>query len=133
MTKQMNGHGNVIDLNPDDSPHGHSLFHELAMARDDVECSPEVEGMMTLYRTEVRDHPRQKAIAATFAAGDPDIEWVLAQRRRTFQLLALQYACLTDDMKDKFCDELVGFWKEVRANEDRAEATLVEYRRREMA
>jgi hypothetical protein len=131
MTKQMNGHDNVIDLDTD--PLGHSLFHELAMARDDVECSPEVEAMMTLYRTEVRDHGRQKAIAATFAAGDPDIEWVLAQRRRTFQLLALQYACLTEGMKDKFCDELVGFWKEVRANEERALATLAEYRRRARA
>jgi predicted deacylase len=122
------------DDNPWKANNGHSLFHELAMSKDIwLDFHPKVEAMMTLYRTTVHDHPRQCQMAATFAAGNPSLEWVLAQRRRTFQLLALQYACLTEDMKDEFCDEIVGWWKEVRANEDRAEATIVEYRRREMA
>jgi hypothetical protein len=96
-----------------------------------IDLHPEVESMLVQMKIAYEDMPHQRSVAATFAAGNPSVEWVLAERRRQFASLALQFAMLrTDEEKDRFCDGMVEWWKLRRANEDRAEQHLAQHKRR---
>jgi hypothetical protein len=97
-----------------------------------VEFPPDVENMLIRAKIVYEEFPRQQEIAARLKS-NPSLDWLVDERRRTFASLALQYAMLRDDERDEFIDGLRDWWKEFRANEDRAEATLAAHRRREMA
>lgn len=94
---------------------------------------PEVSRMIAKLKIIEQDFPRQREIAATFAKGTPSLEWLVQYRRRQFTSLWLQYACLPDEEKDAFCDELVEWWKLVCANEQRAAEHIAQHKARRLA
>jgi hypothetical protein len=98
-----------------------------------IELRPEVEHMLIQMKIAYEDMPYQRHVEFMLA-NDPSIEWVLAERRRQFASLAIQFAMLrTEEEKDRFVDGMVEWWKLRRANEDRAEQHLAEHKARRLA
>jgi hypothetical protein len=117
-----NGHTNMWDTFINDT----ALMRELSF-EDFVD--PKAELMLTQYKIAVEDMPRQRAVAAALA-DNPSMDFLLRYRRQQFASLALHFAMLPSDQKDEFATGLIEWWKLVRANEDRAEATLAAHKKR---
>jgi hypothetical protein len=91
--------------------------------------APEVELMLIQYKIAVTEMPRQRAISAILDA-KPSLEWLVAERRRQFATVALQYSLLQDEQRDEFCNGLLDWWRLWRRNEDLAKAEIAEHKRR---
>jgi hypothetical protein len=73
-----------------------------------------------------KDSPMANLVSMAYA------KWLVANRRRQFELASLMYAMLPAEEKDKFIDGLKDWWRLWRANEKRAEQHLAEHRRRSL-
>jgi hypothetical protein len=90
-----------------------------------------IDTLVALCKIANEEMPRQRYIADWYASNHPpSLDFILDERRRQFQMLALQYAMLPDDWKHEFIDRLRPWWKKVKENEARADEEIAEHRRR---
>jgi hypothetical protein len=111
---------------------GTSILSEMLLESQQnlsLRFQPDVELMLIQYKIAVTEMPRQRAISKMLDS-NPSLEWLVAERRRQFASVALQYAILPDDQRDEFVDGLLEWWKLWRSNENRAEAEIAEHKRR---
>jgi hypothetical protein len=88
-----------------------------------------IDWMIAMVKIIDEATPEQQQISAMLSC-NPSLEWLVINRRRQFEFLALLYAMAPADEKDKFIERHKGWWRLWKANEDRAEAHLAEHRRR---
>jgi hypothetical protein len=97
----------------------------------DEDWSEKIDTMLTLCKIANEEMPRQRYLADWYASNHPpSLDFILDERRRQFELLALEYAMLPDDWKDEFINRLRPWWKLVKKNEALAEAEIAEHKRR---
>jgi hypothetical protein len=89
-----------------------------------------IDTLVALCKIANEEMPRQRHLAAIYKAGFASIDLVLSERRRQFELLALEYAMLPDDWRDEFIDRLRPWWKKVKENENRADMEIAEHKQR---
>jgi hypothetical protein len=89
-----------------------------------------IEFMMAMVKLIDEGTLEQQQISMILDCGIPSLEWLVANRRRQFELMALMYGMMPPEEKGVFINGCKDWWRQWRKNEDLAEAQLAEHRRR---